>query len=953
MIGRTVLHYTVTAELGAGAMGRVYLARDERTGRRVALKFLPPETAGDAAARTRLLREATAVARLSHPAIVTLHAAEDADGELFLVQEYVEGESLDRRLARGPLGPEELPRLARALAEALSHAHAHGVLHRDLKPANVLVAADGAYKVADFGIARVEGEGTLTGTGDVVGTLAYLAPERVSGHRGDARADLFALGAVLYEAMCGRRAFAGGSEAEVLYAVMNVEPRPPEVVTASLLPLAGLVMRLLAKDPAARPPSAEAVLEALTAMRPDAPRVTAPRRGWRVPALVLLAVAVVIGGGAWLLRGRLAPAPAGDAPVAVLYFDNVADPRDPDRIGSITSNLLIVSLAQTNDLNVLSTQRMLDAMRQLGHGAGALDRSAALLVARRTHAGRIVTGSILQVNPNLIMTAELSDVRSGRVLYAERIVGEPGQTVYQLVDALGARLVGRMVKRSDAARLAPVAQRTSADLEAQREYMAGVEHFSIGDLPGADSSFTRAVARDPGFAQALYQLAIARWWGGEPESAIEDIRRAQANDTRLSPGERQFIGALQLLIRRDFAAAVASFERLAADSPDDKLILYGLEEAYFHSSRYQATIDVAQRILALDPGFTLAGRHQVDALMRLDRAAEAQRVSEDLLRRDPGSTLLWSSAINSAATRVDDASLLRLRDLYRQTGSRAAAPALALLAVSEGADADSVCRLLVGAKAGGQVLVDGQRAAAYWIALRRGRFHEAERLGALAWKDGTASVPWAEGFWAALMACDSTAAFAFLDSIADRADRMGVMPKARYQEPGRALAWLWMGRPERARVVTERGAGHAASGNITAGFWTAARAGLLEAQGRPAEALDSLSRARWIGFSMMSSQLRLTRARLLARCGRHAEALAVLDSLVRCPAIYPDEAVRLHLDRGRSLEALGRTVEAAAEYREFLRIWKDADPGRPEVAEAKQSLARLARRTGRVAAGTR
>ena len=307
MIGRTVLHYSVTAELGAGAMGRVYLARDERTGRRVALKFLAPEAAGDDEARARLLREATAAARLSHPNVVTLLAAEETAGELFLVEEYVEGESLARRLERGPLGPVELPRLARALTGALAHAHAHGVLHRDLKPANVLVAGDGTYKIADFGIARVEGEGTLTATGDMVGTLAYLAPERVSGHRGDARADLFALGAVLYEAMTGRRAFAGGSEAEVLHAVLNEAPRPPEAATAALLPLAELTMRLLAKDPAQRPPSAEAVLEALATMRPDAPRVAERRRGWLAPALAFLAVAVVVGAGAWLLRDRLAP----------------------------------------------------------------------------------------------------------------------------------------------------------------------------------------------------------------------------------------------------------------------------------------------------------------------------------------------------------------------------------------------------------------------------------------------------------------------------------------------------------------------------------------------------------------------------------------------------------------------------------------------------------------------
>ena len=219
MIGRTILHYTILSELGTGAMGRVYLARDDRTDRKVALKFLPGSANPDQ--RERLTREAHAAARLSHPGIVTLYGFEEHGGEPFLVEEYVPGESLGHRLGRGPLGTSETLRLARELSAALAHAHAHGIVHRDLKPDNVMVAEDGSYKIADFGIARLEEATTLTEAGVTIGTLAYLAPECLRGHRGDVRADLFALGAVLYEAVSGRRAFPGSTEAEVMYQVMN------------------------------------------------------------------------------------------------------------------------------------------------------------------------------------------------------------------------------------------------------------------------------------------------------------------------------------------------------------------------------------------------------------------------------------------------------------------------------------------------------------------------------------------------------------------------------------------------------------------------------------------------------------------------------------------------------------------------------------------------------------
>jgi tetratricopeptide (TPR) repeat protein len=930
-------------------MGRVYLARDERTDRRVALKFLSAEATGSAEARARLVREATAAARLSHPNIVSLYAVEETDSDLFLVEEYVEGESLAQRLERGALGAQELLRLARALASALAHAHRHGVLHRDLKPPNVLIATDGSFKVADFGIARVEGAATLTTIGTVLGTAAYLAPERVRGSQGDARADLFALGAVLYEAMSGRRAFPGGSEAEVLYGVLHTEPRPPEVATASLLPLATLVMRLLAREPAERPASAEAVVEALEVMLPTGAVVAPRHHGWLAPVVGALTL-VLLASTVWWMRGRFVP-PSSDAEaaVAVLYFENVADPQDPTRLGSITGNLLITSLAQAPRLNVLSTQRILDAMRQIGRGGTTLDKATALLVAKRAHAARIVTGSVLQTTPAIIMTAEVSDVRSGRVLYAERITGEPGQTVFQVVDALGARLMGRMARPDEATRLAPVAQRTSTDLEAQRLYAEGLEHFSGAHLSPAAASFRAAVARDPEFAQAYYQLATVEWWLNDFEGAKSSLDHARAGADRLSPLEGEILAGLGSLVDGHAAPALECFERLTRRYPEEKTPAFGLIEASYHSDRFEETVRTARAALALDPSFTMAAVHLVDALRQLRRLDEADSTARILLARDPGNILLWPSRQMVRVARGDARGALALADEARAAGGMSP-----LLAARSG-----LLRLNLTGKLDPGQLASPEDTLAWQreerrlrvegaLALRAGRFREAMGIARRAWaavpaKPGLLPAVAFDAIHAALGAGDARQALAWVDSCVVRLGSGG--PSYRILgEVGRMQALARLGRRTEAQALGRQlQAMHLPPGDMAAQAIEYGHALLLQLQGRPREGLGSLPQFWWGPSDLAWGVPRVDRARMQLDAGMYREALAGLDTLLRVPMIQADDAVRLRFWRGQALEKLDRTAEAGASYREFLLLWSNADPGVPEVAGAKAALARIER----------
>ena len=292
--------YTVVRELGRGGMATVYLATDVKLGRRVAIKVLPPTTRAHLGSG-RFQREVLFAAQLSHPHIVPLFEADEADGLLFYVMEYVEGESLQDRLARdGPLAVEEAIRIAAEVGDALEYAHESGVIHRDIKPGNILLSR-GHAMVSDFGIAKVLFEsGTaasgsaITGTGITVGTAEYMSPEQASGEkRIDARSDVYALAAVLYEMLAGEPPFTGPSAQAIVARVLSDNPRPIRTLRPNLPAQVERTLTAgLAKLAADRPPTARRFVEMLT--RPAAERRWAARPRWQITALA----ALVLGGAA-------------------------------------------------------------------------------------------------------------------------------------------------------------------------------------------------------------------------------------------------------------------------------------------------------------------------------------------------------------------------------------------------------------------------------------------------------------------------------------------------------------------------------------------------------------------------------------------------------------------------------------------------------------------------------
>src|SRR5713101_2805817 len=326
MIGRTISHYRIEEKLGEGGMGIVYRAVDTHLERSVAIKVLPPHAVGDSERKWRFVREAKSASALNHPNIVTIHDIDSAPSDAgepvdFIAMEYVDGESLAKRIERGRLKVEDALDCAVAVASALAAAHAAGIVHRDIKPANIMVTPAGAIKVLDFGLAKLvepsgradEAAPTMTSPyslppqtrqGTVLGTLAYMSPEQAEGKPVDARSDVFSLGAVLYETLAGRRPFGGESQIATITAILRDDPPPLKTIRSDVPPaLERIVKRCLEKKPEARYPSAgelyREMLTYQTRLSAAQARVGSLLRRPRilVPALLLFTAAA--GAAAW------------------------------------------------------------------------------------------------------------------------------------------------------------------------------------------------------------------------------------------------------------------------------------------------------------------------------------------------------------------------------------------------------------------------------------------------------------------------------------------------------------------------------------------------------------------------------------------------------------------------------------------------------------------------------
>jgi tetratricopeptide (TPR) repeat protein/TolB-like protein len=582
LTGHAVGRYHVGRLIGTGGMGEVYAARDGELGREVALKI------GIAAADGfRLRREAQRAALLNHPHICTIHEVGVFEGQPYIVMEYVQGQRLSELIPPGGQEGESVVRYGIQIADALAHAHQHGVIHRDLKSMNVVVTPEGRAKVLDFGIASLvsaerledlsKSHEPVTAQGSLVGTLAYMAPELLRGEHANERSDIWALGVLLYELASGARPFRGTTGFELSAAILYEAAAPlPARIPA---PLQQIIRRCLSKDPRERYKRADEVRAALEAVEsaPNMPRAWLARSVQRVldsrrnrAALVGLAALIAVATLTWR-TGRspsvgVAVGAGGRPSVAVMPFDNLGSGQDTAWLSKGVPTMLLAGLAQTQGLEIVGVQRLQDVITQMGAGSlETLGRNEIAEVAQRAGAGAIVVGGISKAGSEIRIDAQLEDLASGRVLVAETV---RGTDLFVLVDQLAARIRDG-IGFSDAAGIRKVSDVSTSSLEAFRLYSQAEDALINTRMDDAEKLLERAVAIDPGFADAYLHLVTASSFRGLVGLQREYLRKAAEHAGRLGERQRLILEAGSARVAGDSATVARAVDELIERFPDE------------------------------------------------------------------------------------------------------------------------------------------------------------------------------------------------------------------------------------------------------------------------------------------------------------------------------------------------------------------------------------------------
>ena len=577
-VGTQLLHYRVQGRLGSGGMGEVFLAEDTRLGRPVALKFLTAADGADPEARARLVREARAASSLRSPHVAVTYDLVEHGEALFIAMEYVEGETLAARLARGPIEMADALEIAMQVADALDDAHGRGVVHRDIKSANVMLTGRMRVKVLDFGLAKFLTPSAadhaqtlgLTMPGMVLGTLHYMAPEQLRGGEVDHRADLFSLGAVLYEMLAGRPPFAGASMAESAERILTQEPEalarfnyavPPDVET--------LVRKALAKDPAYRYQSARELYLDLHHARERLLRErTTAGQTWR-PGMHLPPV----GFG----PGLAAPGPAGRS-VAVLAFANLTGQPADDWIGQGMAESLTADFAKVHGLRSIPREQIFDVQRAAGGPARMEDARQAIELGRRLGATWVVAGAVQRMGERVRVTGQTIAVEEGHTVSSVKLDGTLAE-IFDLQDRLVEELVRQGLQReleSSERRAIGADAHVPAAYEAYQRGMLNLRVATEESVQRAIALFDQAIEVEPSYVDALVALGNALQMRGAFLAQPEALARSQALLERavaLEPARAEAHVRLgQVLVQRgDVVAGEAAIRRGLGLDPDSAL----------------------------------------------------------------------------------------------------------------------------------------------------------------------------------------------------------------------------------------------------------------------------------------------------------------------------------------------------------------------------------------------
>ncbi len=591
MIGRTVSHYRILSQLGEGGMGIVYEAEDINLGRHVALKFLPPATAGDALLLQRFQREARAASALNHPNICTIHGIEQFESEHFIVMELLVGESLADRLRTGPLDIDALLTYGLQIVDALESAHSKGIVHRDLKPANIFVTSRGQAKILDFGLAKIDlrdiepSSATavrmdeLTSAGSTVGTVSYMSPGQARGLVTDTRTDLFSLGTVLYQMATGVLPFQGDTSAVVFDAILNRQPTLVTQLNPSLPPeLNRLLAQALEKDRELRYQSANDLKTALKRLKRDlesGSQHAAESSGKRSAATPV----------------------HREQSIAVLYFENLSGVKEDEYLRDGITEDITTELSKIKGLKTFSRAMVL-TYRDKPVTAGQ--------VGKEMGAAYVLAGSLRRAGARLRINAQLVDASTDFPLWSERYDREM-KDVFEVQDEIAQKIAAALRITLSPSEQQALSTRPTEDLQAYDLYLRGRNYARrIGrqDLQFALQMYENAVAIDPEFALAHAGLAnVCAQYYYHFERQQQWIDRAIAATQKASvkghdEPEIQVARAWVTFAEGRYDEAAEQIKQALSRNPDLDGGYYLLGRSLFAAGRYQDVVDVMEEAMA-------------------------------------------------------------------------------------------------------------------------------------------------------------------------------------------------------------------------------------------------------------------------------------------------------------------------------------------------------------------